>query len=90
VNRYIDAYGTGVQHLAIEVDDLEPVMQELRARGADMLTDVIHGPGLDQAFTMREPNTGMQFEFVARTNNADFDEENVRKLFTAMERKDMY
>jgi chorismate mutase-like protein len=90
VSRYIAAYGPGVQHLAIEVENQEEVLDEVKGRGADLLTDIIHGPGLDQSFTRRDPNTGMQIEFVTRSTNTGFDTENIRKLFSAMERDEAY
>ncbi|MFE6054266.1 chorismate mutase [Kitasatospora sp. NPDC056446] len=86
VSRYIEHYGPGIQHVALEVADHPGVQEDLRARGADLLTGIIHGPGLDQSFTRRDPNTGIQLEFVTRTDNAGFDDSNVRELFTAMER----
>ena len=86
VSRYIEHYGPGVQHVALEIDDHPGVQQDLRERGADLLTGIIHGPGLDQSFTRRDPNTGIQLEFVTRTENEGFDDSNVRELFTAMER----
>ncbi|WP_162820557.1 chorismate mutase family protein [Microvirga calopogonii] len=90
VSRYIAAYGPGVQHLAIEVENQDEVLEDVKARGADLLTDIIHGPGLDQSFSRRDPNTGMQIEFVTRSANTGFDTENMRKLFSAMERDEVF
>jgi 4-hydroxyphenylpyruvate dioxygenase-like putative hemolysin len=90
VSRYIAAYGPGVQHLAIEVGGLPQVVDDLEQRRADLLTGIIRGPGLDQAFTRRDLSTGMQFEFVARSSNEEFDDQNVKELFAAMERDDVY
>jgi len=89
VSRYIEAYGPGVQHVAIEVEEPQRVLGDLRARGSALLTDVIHSPGLDQAFTKREPNSGIQLELVKRVANDGFSADNVRELFEAMEREDV-
>jgi methylmalonyl-CoA epimerase len=90
VSRYIEAYGPGVQHVAIEVPDPQEAIDDLRARGADLLTGVIHGPGLDQIFTKREPNSGIQLEIIARAENDGFDPSNVQELFEAMERENVF
>jgi methylmalonyl-CoA epimerase len=90
VSRYIEAYGPGVQHVAIEVSDPEDALEDLRAGGADLLTGIIHGPGLDQIFTKREPNSGVQLEIIARAENDGFDPSNVQELFEAMERENVF
>jgi methylmalonyl-CoA epimerase len=90
VSRYIQHYGAGVQHLAIEVADASLALEGLRRRGADLLTGVVHGPGLDQIFTRREPCSGMQIEFISRAANNGFSENNMRELFEAMEREDVF
>jgi methylmalonyl-CoA epimerase len=90
VSRYIEAYGPGVQHVAIEVPDAQEAIDDLRARGADLLTWIINGPGLDQIFTKREPNSGMQLEIIARAANEGFDPRNVQELFEAMERENVF
>lgn len=92
VTRYIDHYGPGVQHIAIEVRDHAELLDDLDGRGADLLTGLIHSDGLDQSFTKREANSGVQLEFVTRTRSGGdgFDENNIRELFAAMEREDVY
>jgi len=90
VSRYIEAYGPGVQHVAIEVPDPQEAFDDLQRRGAELLTGIIHGPGLDQIFTKREPNSGIQLEVIARAENEGFDPRNVQELFEAMERENVY
>jgi len=90
VSRYIEAYGPGVQHVAIEIPDAPEALADMRARGVDLLTGIINGPGLDQIFTKREPNSGMQLEIIARAENEGFDPRNVQQLFEAMERENVY
>ncbi len=90
VSRYIEHYGPGVQHVALEVEGPEALVDDLRGRGCDLLTGVIHGPGLDQVFTKRDANSGMQLELVTRVDRTGFDERNVQQLFEAMERENVY
>jgi methylmalonyl-CoA epimerase len=90
VSRYIEAYGPGVQHVAIEVPDPQEALEDLRARGCELLTGIIRGPGLDQIFTKREPNSGIQLEIIARAENDGFDPANVQELFEAMERENVF
>jgi methylmalonyl-CoA epimerase len=90
VSRYIEAYGPGVQHVAIEVPDAPEALADMQARGVDLLTGIINGPGLDQIFTKREPSSGMQLEIIARSENEGFDPRNVQQLFEAMERENVF
>lgn len=90
VSKYIDNYGPGVQHIAIEVRDLNGVHEDIKLRGADLLTDVIHGSGLDQSFTRRDRNSGIQFEFISRSTSSGFQDANVKELFKAMERENVF
>jgi methylmalonyl-CoA epimerase len=90
VSRYIEHYGPGVQHIALEVDDVSAVLDELGERGCRLLTGVIQGPGLQQAFTAREPNSGVQLEFISRGGEQGFAQGNIEQLFRAMEREDAY
>ncbi len=86
VTRYIEQHGPGVQHVALEVEGLSEVLEELGANGCDLLTGVIRSPGLQQAFTRREPNSGVQLEFVSRGGEDGFSQSNIEQLFEAMER----
>lgn len=90
VTRYIEHYGPGVQHLALLVDGLPEVHADLRERDANLLTGIIRSAGLRQAFTRRDHNTGMQFEFLERSNINEFEEDNIRELYDAMDREDVY
>lgn len=86
VTRFIDEFGPGVQHIAIEVDDVEAVTDELRARGVEFETDVIVGPGLTQVFAKRDAASGVMLEFIERTDNDGFSEDSVRSLFEQLEK----
>ncbi len=90
VSRYIEAYGPGVQHVAIEVPDAAEALADMQDRGVELLTGIVNGPGLDQIFTKREPNSGMQLEIIARADTDGFDPGSVRQLFEAMERENVY
>jgi len=90
VSQYIASYGPGVQHLAIEVDDLDATRADLVERRCDLLTKIIRGDGLFQMFTRREPNSGMQIELLARSTESGFKADNVQALFEAMERDGVY
>lgn len=91
VSRYIDEYGPGVQHLAVEVDDVEQLADRLRATGLRFATDVIRGKGLIQIFSQRDANSGMMFEFIARpTGDTGFEPNNIQKLFDQLEANEAY
>jgi 4-hydroxyphenylpyruvate dioxygenase-like putative hemolysin len=89
VTRYVAEYGPGVQHVALAVDDLPALLEELDGRGCELLTGVIESPGLQQAFTRRDPNSGIQLEFVSRRGEAGFTQSNIEDLFEAMERENV-
>ncbi len=55
VSRYIEHYGPGVQHIAVRVSNLVGVVEDLQARGLSLVTPVIRGPGLLQAFSVPPP-----------------------------------
>lgn len=90
VSQYIANRGPGIQHVALSVGDHETLIADLRAAGADLLTGVIHAPGLDQTFTRRSQATGLQLEFVSRTEHTGFEDDNVRDLFESMERENVW
>ena len=87
VSRYIDSHGPGVQHIAIEVRNVEKLMHELREVGVEFNTTLIQGCGIRQAFTARDLGSGMMYEFIEReTNDGDFTDESVQDLFEQLER----
>jgi len=90
VSQYIEHYGPGVQHVAIRVDRAGAVLGDLQERSCDLLTGIIHADGLDQIFTRRDPNSGMQVELISRSENEGFSDSNVRELFEAMEREHVF
>lgn len=90
VCKYIDEYGPGVQHVALRVDDARGILRDLEKRDCDLLTGVVHNAGLDQIFTRRDANSGMQVEIISRAANDGFSGSNMAELFEAMEREDVY
>jgi len=90
VSRLIDNYGPGVAHIALAVDDVHETTGLLRGLGAAFDTSVIEGPGLRQVFTSRDSNSGLSFEFIERTSEEGFLEENVQNLFEQLEKAGAY
>lgn len=91
VNRYLEAFGPGIQHIAIEVRDLDAVKRELVEAGVELSTTVIQGRGIRQLFTARDRESGMMYELIERqTNDGDFTDESVQELFRQLERNDAY
>lgn len=91
VNRFIENYGPGVQHIAIEVRDVETLRKELAEAGVQFSTTLIQGSGICQAFTARDRGSGMMYEFIERqTNDGQFTDDSVKELFEQLERNDAY
>jgi methylmalonyl-CoA epimerase len=89
VSKFVEHYGAGVQHLAIGVENLPEMAEELKAAGMDFDTNVISSPGLRQIFSHRDPGSGMMFEFIERMGG-DFTDQSVQQLFEQLENKDAY
>lgn len=90
VSRYVASYGPGVQHLAVEVDDLEQVVEKLEAAGIEFETPIIRGSGLTQIFTRREKVSGMMFEIIQRGGTGGFSDQSVQQLFEELEKNDSF
>lgn len=84
VSRFVERFGPGVQHIAIEVSDLAAASELLRARGLCYETPVIESPHTLQRFTTRAPAMGVRIELIER-RGAGFDERSVREIFVHME-----
>lgn len=89
VSRFVEHYGAGVQHIAIGVEDLPAMAEELKGAGMEFDTNVIEGGGLRQIFSHRDTGSGMMFEFIERLGG-DFSDESVKNLFEQLEKKDAY
>lgn len=89
VSRYIDAFGPGAQHVALLVENIEAVVEDLKDTvGFD--THIIVGPNLKQAFTHRDEVSGMVWELVERGNFDGFQDANVQQLLDALEAKENF
>ena len=91
VSKFIDIHGCGVQHVAIEVDDLKKVVSLLDDKGISWATRIIDGVGISQIFTKRCENSGVMYEFIQRSSKKTFFlEENVNDLFRQLEESGTY
>lgn len=90
VSRYVAEYGPGVQHVAFAVEGIEHVVEDLKRRGLPFDTGVIEAAGLKQAFSKRDPISGMMFELIERTGQEGFVDNNVQKLFETLEENDSF
>jgi len=86
VRAHLEANGSGVQHIAIEVLNAGFVQQALAEAGVPLLTDVVvDAAGHEQLFTVVDPATGVQLGFISRTGQREpRSGHNVRALFTAL------
>jgi methylmalonyl-CoA/ethylmalonyl-CoA epimerase len=89
VSKFVEHFGAGVQHIAIGVQNLPEMAEELKAAGMEFDTTVIQSPGLRQIFSKRDPGSGMMYEFIERLGG-DFSDESVQQLFLQLEQKDSY
>jgi methylmalonyl-CoA/ethylmalonyl-CoA epimerase len=91
VSRFIAEYGPGVQHVAIDVDDIEGVSERLKSSGVEFSTDLINGDSLIQIFTKRDKNSGMMFELIKRIKSKEgFEAQNIQSLFEQLEANEAY
>ncbi|HKV09929.1 MAG TPA: VOC family protein [Thermoanaerobaculia bacterium] len=89
VSKFVEHYGAGVQHVAIGVEDLPQMAEDLKASGLEFDTNVIQSPGLRQIFSARDKGSGMMFEFIERMGG-DFSDQSVQQLFEQLEKKDAF
>ena len=89
VSKYVEHFGPGVQHIAVAVENLPAMAEELKAAGVEFDTNVISSPGLRQIFTKRDHGSGMMYEFIERMGG-DFSDESVKSLFEQLEQKDSF
>jgi methylmalonyl-CoA/ethylmalonyl-CoA epimerase len=89
VSKFVEHYGAGVQHVAIGVENLPEMADELKASGMEFDTNVITSPGLKQIFTKRDTGSGLMIEFIERLGG-DFSDQSVQQLFEQLEKKDAF
>jgi methylmalonyl-CoA/ethylmalonyl-CoA epimerase len=90
VAQFTQRHGPGVQHVALNVRDLGHAIDTLQARGLELSTPRLDGEGLSQIFGMRDPATGLMIELIERRNYTGFSDENVRRLFSSLETRQLY
>ncbi len=91
ITRFINEFGPGAQHIAIEVENCEAVCDALESNGLPFNTKIIKGPGLTQRFTQRCPESGVMLEFIERNETTEgFSEQNVSDLFKQLEDNDTF
>jgi methylmalonyl-CoA/ethylmalonyl-CoA epimerase len=91
VSRYVEHYGPGVQHIALEVEDLPELTRKLEESGLEFDTTIIQGTGIRQSFTHRDAGSGMMFELIERQEeDGHFTDESVEQLFRQLEASDAY
>jgi 4-hydroxyphenylpyruvate dioxygenase-like putative hemolysin len=89
VSRFVEHFGPGVQHVAIGVQNLPEMTEDLKAAGMEFDTTIINSPGLRQIFSKRDAGSGMMFEFIERMGG-DFSDESVQNLFEQLEQKNTF
>jgi len=91
VSQYVSHYGAGVQHVALQVEDLPTVVERLQEAGLEFDTNIIQGTGIRQAFTHRDPASGMMYELIERqSEDGHFTDESVADLFRQLEEKNAF
>lgn len=90
VSRLIENFGPGVAHIALAVNDLDHTVQKMGSKGMRFDTTIIGGAGLRQVFSSRDSNTGTSFEFIERSGEDGFLDENVNELFAQLEKSGAY
>ncbi|MFO7566876.1 MAG: VOC family protein [Enhygromyxa sp.] len=86
VTRFVTQFGPGVQHVAIAVRELAPVVDLLREQGVEFETPVIESPYTRQIFTVRDPQIGVRIELIERRDQG-FSDRSVEQLFRYMEER---
>jgi methylmalonyl-CoA/ethylmalonyl-CoA epimerase len=89
VARFITHYGPGVQHVAIQVENIDELAQELAQTGLEFDTSIIGGGGLRQIFSKRDKDSGLMIEFIERSGSG-FADQNVTSLFAQLEQKNSF
>jgi methylmalonyl-CoA/ethylmalonyl-CoA epimerase len=89
INKFIDKFGPGVQHIAFEVSDLFGALKLFPEGTRPEDTDVIEGDGIRQVFLKRTKGSAVRVELIER-KGGDFSDESVLELFTSFEERGLY
>jgi len=65
---FIHNYGVRVHHLALETENIEEIMADIKSDGMGFLIELVGSPedGLKQCFTNPSPNTMLVTEYIHR------------------------
>ena len=89
ISKFVSAYGPGVQHFAIEVENLDVAMQKFGCHDGVADTKIITGDGIRQIFLRRSDLSGARVELIERRGGT-FGDDSVRELFLAFEAADLF
>ena len=84
VDEWVKKYGSGVHHIAYQVQDVASTMNAWKEKGWATFTteEPISADGLVQCFTEKHPLTGIIYELIYRTKKG-FNINNVKDLMTS-------
>lgn len=86
VSRFVARHGSGIQHLALQVTDLDAAIARFKSAAAEI--DIIEEKGIRQVFLRREAGSGVRIELIERRGGT-FNDRSVENLFRAFEAKDL-
>lgn len=89
VSKFVRHFGCGVQHLALQVKDLDAAIQRLAENGTIVDTPIISDEGIRQIFLHRDDDSGVRIELIER-RGGNFTDQSVGRLFRAFETNDLY
>ena len=89
VNRFIEHFGPGVQHLAFKVHDLDAAIARVRANCGKADTEEIREEGIRQIFLRRDESSAVRVELIER-KGGNFTDKSVERLFRILEKKDLF
>lgn len=89
-SQYIENFGPGVHHVAFQVKDLGQAIQSMEANGVEFSTPRLDSEGLSQIFLNRDSTTGLMVELIERRNFDGFRDENIQRLFDALETQEIF
>jgi methylmalonyl-CoA/ethylmalonyl-CoA epimerase len=88
VSRFVAAKGTGVQHVAFQVDEIDSGIAKLEELGVTCAIPVVEGDGIRQVFMTADNRTGARIELIER-KGGNFNEASVRQLYLSFEERDL-
>ena len=86
ISRFVARHGSGVQHLALQVTDLDAAIAQFTSAAGEI--DVIEEEGIRQVFLRRDAGSGVRIELIERRGGT-FNDRSVENLFRAFEKKDL-